>query len=148
FRRGDKAPEIEKGFDIREATIAAACASGDLSIAVGAKRYISGLWVNTKKEPYTRLFNAVTTTAHLWYLVQVLREVDNTLADATASLSGRDKLISIHGNRFILFCVFEILRTSGRLAGKKIEADRKGIRKLVDSKLKRLIATVNELFKD
>lgn len=49
YRRGDKNPTADTGFDVREATIAAACASGELRLAVSAKRYISGLWENTKK---------------------------------------------------------------------------------------------------
>jgi hypothetical protein len=43
YRRGDKEPDQSSGFTIRAATIAAACASGDLRLAVSAKRYISGL---------------------------------------------------------------------------------------------------------
>lgn len=107
YRRGDKDPVADAGFNLREATIAAACASGDLRLAVSAKRYISGLWENTKREPYTKLFNEETDTERLWRAVKVSRLVDNTLEEASYNAEGRERLVATHGNRFILFRVFE-----------------------------------------
>lgn len=106
FRRGEAEPAPAEGFNIRSATIAAACASGDLRLAVSAKRYISGLWDNIKKEPYTKLFNDQTTAAYLWNIVRLMNAVDARLAARAGTLSGREKLIAVHANRFILFWVF------------------------------------------
>lgn len=106
FRRGEPDPPLGSGFNIRAATIAAACASGDLKLAVSAKRYISGLWDDIKKEPYTKLFNDSTTALYLWNIVQLMTAVDAMLADEADDLEGRERLIAVHGNRFILFCVF------------------------------------------
>lgn len=94
------------GFNIRAATVAAACASGDLKLAVSAKRYISGLWDDIKKEPYIKLFNDTTSATYLWNIVQLMTAVDSKLADEAEALEGRERLIAVHGNRFILFCVF------------------------------------------
>ncbi|WP_288415711.1 AIPR family protein [uncultured Novosphingobium sp.] len=109
FRRGDKEPERSHGFTVRSATVAAACASGDLRLAVSAKRYISGLWESTKKEPYTKLFNDNTSAIFLWRAVQIMNVVDDVLLEEGAKLTSREKLTSVHGNRFILFYVFESL---------------------------------------
>ncbi|WP_420961542.1 AIPR family protein [Brucella sp. IR073] len=109
FRRGDKDPEKGKGFTIRTATIAAACASGDLKLAVSSKRYISGLWENTKRDPYTRLFNDKTTADYLWSAVRVMNAVDEELVALSQEHTGRDRLVAVHGNRFILFCVFNLI---------------------------------------
>jgi AIPR protein len=106
FRRGEPDPPANLGFNIRAATVAAACASGDLRLAVSAKRYISGLWDDIKKEPYTKLFNDSTSAVYLWHIVQLMTAVDAKLADEAESLEGRERLIAVHGNRFILFCVF------------------------------------------
>ncbi|HLI98245.1 MAG TPA: AIPR family protein [Bradyrhizobium sp.] len=106
FRRGETDPPPNSGFNIRAATVAAACASGDLRLAVSAKRYISGLWDDIKKEPYTKLFNDETTAVYLWNIVQLMMAVDSTLAGEAENLEGRERLIAIHGNRFILFRVF------------------------------------------
>ncbi len=112
YRRGEGDPNLADGFTIRDATVAAACASGDLRLAVAAKRYISGLWENTAKEPYTKLFNEETTAERLWKAVLIMRCVDDQLAEEAKALDGRDRLISVHANRFILFTVFRKL--SGR----------------------------------
>ncbi|GBQ93645.1 AIPR family protein [Asaia krungthepensis] len=109
YRRGDKDPSVDEGFTVREATVAAACASGELRLAVSAKRYISGLWENTKKEPYTKLFNEDTSAERLWRIVQISRAVDAALEEMIKSLEGRARLVAVHANRFILFSVFEDL---------------------------------------
>lgn len=111
YRRGDKEPERAHGFTIRSATVAAACASGDLKLAVSAKRYISGLWENPKGEPYTKLFNTSTSASYLWRIVSVMNAVDDALLEEGKKISGRDRLTSVHGNRFILFYVFEVLKS-------------------------------------
>jgi hypothetical protein len=107
YRRGDQDPPLDSGFTVREATIAAACASGELRLAVSAKRYISGLWENTKKEPYTKLFNENTSAEWLWKSVQIERAVDAELENIAKELEGRERLVAVHANRFILFQVFE-----------------------------------------
>lgn len=106
YRRGDKDPSTDAGFSVREATIAAACASGELRLAVSAKRYISGLWENTKKYPYTKLFNENTSAEWLWEIVRISRAVDQALENKIKSLEGRARLVAVHGNRFILFKIF------------------------------------------
>lgn len=121
YRRGDKDPDRTQGFNIRQATVAAACASGDLKLAVAAKRYISGLWENPKKDPYTRLFNEATTAAHLSRIVQVMHAVDDALAEEGKALSGRERLTSVHANRFILFFVYEVLGADRLTSNEDIE---------------------------
>ena len=107
FRRGDDEPDANQGFGIRDATVAAACASGDLRLAVSAKRYISGLWENTTKEPYVRLFNASTSAWWLWNTVRIARAVDAVLTDEANKLDGRDHLVAVHSNRFVLYLAFK-----------------------------------------
>jgi len=106
YRRGDAEPPKKSGFDIRSATVAAACATGDLKLAVSAKRYISGLWDDIKKEPYTKLFNDKTTALYLWNIVRLMNSVDDQLSILANDLAGRERLVAVHGNRFILFSVF------------------------------------------
>ncbi|MHB1302567.1 MAG: AIPR family protein [Acidiphilium sp.] len=146
FRRGDTEPESDAGFDIRSATIAAACASGDLRIAVASKRYISGLWENTTKEPYTKLFNHNTRASYLWYIVRIMRAVDNCLIEISNSLSGKDKLVAVHGNRFILYYLFEEFKKIGLFEQHNFEKDAPSIKSMVGNVLERIIKKVPELF--
>ena len=113
YRRGEKEPTAEKGFTVRFAAIAAACASGELRLAVAAKRYVGGLWENSKREPYISLFNEQTSAKRLWTIVKVMRVVDSTLQDIGPSLPGRGNLIVTHGNRFLMFLVCKKLGISG-----------------------------------
>jgi hypothetical protein len=112
FRRGEADPAPADGFNVRSATVAAACATGDLRLAVSAKRYISGLWYNIKKEPYITLFNHKTTAVYLWNIVRLMNAVDAQLATKAATLTGREKLVAVHANRFILHWVFKQLDLS------------------------------------
>jgi hypothetical protein len=148
FRRGDTEPEADGGFDIRTATIAAACACGDLRVAVASKRYISGLWRNTKEEPYTKLFNDKTTANYLWYVVRVMRAVDKCLMDASKTLAGRDKLVAVHGNRFILYYLFEKFKKDNCFDKSDYDEDKRSILTEVQNVLEKIIPQVSALFPD
>ncbi|MFT8519488.1 AIPR family protein [Acetobacter syzygii] len=143
YRRGDKDPSTDAGFSVREATIAAACASGELRLAVSAKRYISGLWENTKKYPYTKLFNENTSAEWLWRIVRVSRAVDQALENKIKSLEGRARLVAIHGNRFILFNVFK--DWSNDMPETEVMSS---ISNIVDEKFDNLFRLVEEKFPD
>ena len=148
FRRGDRDPEKGKGFTIRTATIAAACASGDLKLAVSSKRYISGLWENTKKDPYIRLFNDQTTADYLWSTVRVMNAVDDELSAVAQEHTGRDRLVAVHGNRFILFSVFEFIDLSEISHGKSDEDVAKICADLTRTITLKLIQIISEDFSD
>ncbi|WP_419828235.1 AIPR family protein [Sphingomonas sp.] len=144
YRRGDKEPERSHGFTIRSATVAAACAAGELRLAVSAKRYISSLWEDTKKEPYTKLFNSGTSAIFLWRAVQVMNAVDDELIKEGAKLTSKERLTSVHANRFILFYVYEFI---GRAA---LESDRPVVE--LESEARKLtsltLAALNEAIAD
>jgi hypothetical protein len=146
YRRGEIEPRPEDGFTVREATIAAACASGDLRLAVSAKRYISGLWENTTREPYTRLFNDETTAIQLWNAVQILRFVDRTLAVESKALEGRARLVSVHANRFILFTVFDELALDLATVEISVADTSSKIEDITKRNLAVVVALVEDLF--
>lgn len=148
YRRGERDPAGKDGFTIRSATIAAACASGDLKLAVQAKRYISGLWENTSKEPYTKLFNPNISAKYLWNIVNLMRFVDEALEDRASQSIGREKLIAIHSNRFVLYNVFEKLKTTDLAAIEEIEKIREEIRGMVDDFASKLRMAIEEKFPD
>jgi len=149
FRRGDAEPPRATGFDIRAATVAAACASGDLKLAVSAKRYISGLWDDIKKEPYTKLFNDSTSAAYLWNIVRLMNAVDDLLSARASQMSGRERLTAIHGNRFVLYRVFSQIDLAALkqqitdLNETKVECE-----KLANECLDAIIPQINSLYPD
>ncbi len=95
------------GFDLVEATIARACAHEDSGLAIQAKREIGRLWEDIDKQPYKILFNGSVSGPALWKLVQVLRAVDESLETMSRDADGRNRLLAVHGNRFISHLVYQ-----------------------------------------
>jgi hypothetical protein len=109
YKGGDQKPKEDIGCDLEEATVALACADADLELAVQAKREIGKLWEATEKPPYKLLFNSNLSAIRLWRSVEILRIVENELKKLQNELERRNKLIAIHGNRFILYRIFKSL---------------------------------------
>jgi hypothetical protein len=106
FKTGEDEPAPEQGCSITEATVALACASGELTLAVQAKREIGRLWENIDRAPYTTLFNDQTSATNLWRVVEIARLVDKGLQIYATGPHPRAAMIAVHGNRFILYRVF------------------------------------------
>lgn len=68
------------------------------------------LYEDITKAPYTAIFNPGTTAKSLWQAVTVLRVVDTELKSEQQQRSGKEQLIAIHGNRFVLHLVFQKLQ--------------------------------------
>jgi hypothetical protein len=107
FKSGDSDPKDAEGCTIEEATVALACASTDINLAVVAKRYIGGLWKDITKPPYTTIFNTGTKARNLWRAVIVLRSVEAAMAQLDQGKVERGDQILVHGNRLLLHAVFQ-----------------------------------------
>ena len=98
FRTGDTPPAQENGCTLDEATVALACSSPDISLALLAKREIGKLYEDINSAPYTALFNGATSAQLMWRAVQIMRLVDSCLKDMQVSAEGKARLIAIHFN--------------------------------------------------
>jgi hypothetical protein len=107
FKSGDPDPKGEEGCNIEEATIALACEINDVTIAVQAKREVGGLWRDISKPPYTTIFHEKLSARGMWRSVQISRIVSEELAVLDKREHPRGELIAVHGNRFILYRVFQ-----------------------------------------
>ena len=96
-----------------------------------------------------KLFNDSTSAAYLWNIVQLMAAVDGKLVDEANELEGRERLIAVHGNRFILFRVFslidlETLRDSSfDLTSMKLKCEEMAV-----EVLNAVIPAINEKFPD
>jgi len=111
YRTGDREPSPDEGCTFDEAAVALACAQKDVNLCVQAKREVSRLYDDIQQAPYKILFNASVSPLKLWRSVEVLRLVDEALKTRQIGLEGKDRLIAVHGNRFILHLVFRSLAT-------------------------------------
>jgi hypothetical protein len=109
IRTDEKIIPDDNNYTLEEATIALACADTDITLAVQAKREIGKLWEDTSKKPYTDIFNSTLTATRFWRSVQVLREVNSLLKSKENISQGRERSFYIHGNRFVLHIVFQII---------------------------------------
>lgn len=106
YRTSDREMPQEEGCTLDEATVALACAQKDVALCVQAKREVGRLYDDIQHPPYKILFNPSVTALRLWRSVEVMRLVDDTLRKRAAEY-GKDRLIAVHGNRFILHLVFQ-----------------------------------------
>jgi hypothetical protein len=132
YKSGDPVPLRDSGFTITEATIALACAQENVDLAVQAKREVSKLWLDINKPPYTQLFRPDVSGRYCWKAVQVMRRVDKQLDVLKERYSGRERLIAVHGNRFILHKVFSglprsILNDPGSTLPERLDANVEGV---------------------
>lgn len=123
YQSGDKAPQGSEGCTLDEATVALACRVPDVGLAVQAKRELGVLYEDVSKPPYTLLFNSRTTARYLWNSVLIARAVDVTLSAYMSEFEGKEQLILIHGNRFILHAVFANIAQRGDRPEGEIPAD-------------------------
>jgi len=109
YKAGDLPLDPRNGFDITEATVALACANPDLRLAVDAKREISSMWDDIEAAPYKLLFNPGLSSTRLWRLVEIHRAVNLRLKEEQSNREGRERMIAVFGNLFVLHQVFKIL---------------------------------------
>lgn len=109
YKTGEKVLNYQEGCDIEEATISLACAYPKTQLAAGAKRNVGMLWGDITKPPYTLLFNTTLTASRVWSCVRVARIVEDFLSKERETEDGYRRRIAVHGNRFILHRVFQML---------------------------------------
>jgi hypothetical protein len=107
YKTGVETVAPEDGCTIDEAAVALACAQPDVGLAVQAKREVSKLYEDIGKAPYKLLFNPTLNASRMWRVVQVHRMVEGLLKVTQQHCDGRERLVAIHGNRFILHRVLK-----------------------------------------
>lgn len=115
YKSGHSVPAGKSGFDIAEATVALACASSDVGLAVQAKREIGKLWEDISKAPYKTLFNPSVSGPDLWRYLRILRASEGVLQKEQKERAGRDRMFAVHGNRLIEWLVYQRLKDYGKM---------------------------------
>lgn len=108
YKTGDREPPPDEGCTLDDAAVALARVQKDGGLCVQAKREVGRLYDDITQAPYKLLFNPSLTALRMWRSVEVMRLVDETLKKQ-ASREGKDRLIAVHGNRFVLHLVFRAL---------------------------------------
>lgn len=99
FRRGDKVVDDALGLDVQELAMALALTSSTMTDVVIAKSNSGAL--TDRNAHYSKLFLSNIDVSAAWASVLRLRKASKAVADLSASLTGREAQLTIHGNRFL-----------------------------------------------
>jgi hypothetical protein len=147
FKSGHSLPPNRPGLDITEATVALACASNDVSLAVQAKREIGKLWEDITKAPYCALFNPSVSGPEVWRLVRILRTAETALQNQQKKREGRDRMFAVHGNRLVEWLVFRGLSDAGQVdSDPDVPVARESIETTTIAALDQVTEKANRLF--
>ncbi len=139
YKTGDREPSPEEGCSLDDAAVALACAQKDVGLCVQAKREVGRLYDDIQQAPYKILFNPSVSALRMWRSVEVMRLVDEALK-RKASFEGKDRLIAVHGNRFVLHLVFQSLGNYENTGPLDFEAVKKRIPELTFEALAKVTA--------
>jgi hypothetical protein len=147
YKSGHSLPAGRSGFDVTEATVALACMSNDVALAVQAKREIGKLWEDISKAPYRALFNPSVSGPELWRSVRVLRIAEEALQHEKRRREGRARMYAVHGNRLVEWLLYQGLRDMDQMS---VDPESDGMRAQIEASsiiaLDRVTSTANELF--
>ena len=150
YKSGDKITDPDHQLTFDEAIVALACLHDDLSYATLAKRNVGALSDDITKPPYKALINTGTNSFALLNSVMVIRYLERVLQTKKEKLSGRERLVAVHGNRFIAYCVLQQLKKEDDFSASVVPSDELQRRTL--STIEQLIVAVttamNDLYSD
>ncbi|MFK0216823.1 AIPR family protein [Streptomyces vinaceus] len=111
YRRGALAPVGDAGCTVVEAATALACANPDPDMVANLRGDSSSLWDPAPDGRYARLFEPRPSAREIWYSVQLVRKVNETLHTLAASLDGHTSAVSERGSLLVAHLVFRACAT-------------------------------------
>ena len=115
-----------------------------------AKRNVGALSDDITKAPYKVLMNSGTNSFVLLNSVMVVRNTEKILQLKKDRLTGRERLVAIHGNRFIAHCVLQQLSTDEGFSKGCLEKDALQIttQTIIDDLILPITNAINDLYVD
>ena len=122
YKTGAKIDSPERQICLDEAIVAQACALDDLAITALTKRNLGALTENIEKPPYKLLFNGSTNSFSLHNNIQVLRAVEHCISQNESTVTGRKRLVLVHGNRYLLHIILSKIKETEGFATQYIDS--------------------------
>lgn len=148
YKSGSIISNSDKQISFDEAIVAMACLNTDISFAVMAKGNVGALSEDITKAPYKVLFNPGTNSYELLNSVLLMREIEKYLrAKKEQSNNNRSRLVSIHGNRFILHAVLQKMKNASSFSSAVMDkSEMDVIIQFIDEMLPLITQTMDELY--
>lgn len=139
YKAGEDEPSMEKHCTLDEVTTAIGCYLEDITISANMKRSYGSTFEQIDKPPYTMIFNTSLSTFKIWNCVTVQRVFEKVISEYQKK-DQDNRLIAIHGNRFLLHGLYQIYKKQMSFEQKYLaESD------FPESKMKEYIKTLIEL---
>ena len=151
YKSGDKLTNSDNQVSFDEVIVALACLNNEISYSVIAKNNVGALSEDITKAPYKALINPGTNSYALLNSVLIMREVEKYLQRKRGIITGnRERLVCIHGNRFILHSVLRRLKKADEFEQSILDREyiSTNITSLIDSLLPEITAVINDLYAD
>lgn len=110
YKSGDKLTNMDTQVTLDEAVIGLACLYDDITYSTLSKRNVGALTEDITKAPYKALFNPSTNSFSLLNSILINRQIEKALATRIETTAGRDRLVLIHGNRFLAHCILQKMK--------------------------------------
>ena len=150
YKSGDRIVDPESQFTFDEAIVALSCLNEEISYVTLAKRNVGALSEDITKAPYKVLMNAGTNSFAILNSVMVVRSVDRELQTKKNILAGREKLVTIHGNRFIAYCVLQNIKNDEGFFTGIIPSDvlQRRVASIIDGSIQSITSVISELYSE
>jgi hypothetical protein len=139
-------------FDVDEALVSLACASGNCSIVTQVKGGVGKIYENLEGGYYKTLFNPNVTGVYVNCVVKLNRKIEkirNAETSKLGSYSGKDYGTLVHGNRMIALLVMSGLKAKDVFAkGETFSFPDEEVEKVFSQSLLRLKETLAENYSD
>lgn len=149
--RSESFRNSEKSFELTEATVALACASGRPALAVQAKSGIGKFFENLDRGIYKEIFNRSVSGYYVYNVVKTVRKIDAIIIDKINGLgqrSGRDYGTLIHGNRIIALIVIRKLNLKPLFSNVDFEPSETDLQTAIDTTVQEITTKLNSTYPD
>jgi hypothetical protein len=150
YKSGDTVTDFEHQITFDEAIVALACWHGDLSYATIAKRNIGALSEDINKPPYKALFNPSTNSFILLNSVMAIRKIESILQVRKEQLVGRERLVCVHANRFISYCILQVVKINENYTNEILKSEllESIVYPIIDQLISQIVVQMNTLYTD
>jgi hypothetical protein len=149
--RSDNFSPSDTSFDLQEATVALACASGQSNLAVLAKSGIGKFYDGIEGSKYRTLFNPSVTGLYMFNAVCANRAIEKIITARIHALTikrGRHYGLLVHGNRIIALLVMKELNYQNLMQESNFSIDSTSLQETTNNIIDYLSTVLQDQYAD
>lgn len=114
YKTGNVITNFSKKCTAEEAVIAHGCYVSDIDVSTAIKKGIGSIYEDLTKTPYKLIFNPSVSNYLIWNCIQITNNFESRNKNYQNNANGINRLISIHGNRFLLHLFFQKIKMDNK----------------------------------